>query len=86
MHAVHRCELLQHLFHGFAGKEFVDEAEERMVLVHEPKDHRFFDKREQVGGNQPDDGRQKFSSKPVDEPLNPDNVMSVRVEFTEADK
>ena len=86
MRAVHRRELLQHLFHGFTGKEFVDEAEERMVLVHELKDHRFFDEGEQVGGNQPDDGRQKFSGKPVDEPLNPGNVMSVRVEFTEADK
>ena len=84
--AGYRRELLQHLLHGLSGKEFVDEAEERMVCVHEPKDHRLFDEGEQIGGNKSDDGRQELSGQPVDESLNADNLMSVGVEFTEADK
>ena len=79
LRVVHWRELFQHLLHGLSWKEFVDEAEERVVRIHEPKDHRFFDEREQVGGNQSHDGRQEFSGQPVDKPLNPDNFMSVGV-------
>ena len=86
MHAVHGRELLQHLLHSLSGKELVDETEKRVVRVHQSKDHRLFDEREQIGGNKSDDGRQKFSGQPVDEPLNSEDFMSVSMEFAETDK
>ena len=86
LRVVHRRELFQHLLHGLSGKECVDEAEERMVRVHQPENHRFFDEGEEIGGDKSDDGREELSGQSVDEPLNADNLLSIRVKFAETDK